>query len=82
MSSATTDEQLIATLMDRARNKGLQLTGEGGMLQQLTWRVLGVVTEHVGCENTIQPGGLQPRLAHGRERLLVGGLAFSGSPAA
>lgn len=30
------DDQLIAMLVDRARSEGLQLTGEGGLLQQLT----------------------------------------------
>jgi len=37
---AVTDEQLIAMLVDRARGDGLKLTGEGGLLQQLTKRVL------------------------------------------
>jgi hypothetical protein len=35
-----TDEQLISMLVDRTRSEGLQLTGEGGLLQQLTKRVL------------------------------------------
>ncbi len=48
-----TDEQLIAMLVDRARGDGLRLTGEGGLLQQLTKRVLesaldGEITDHVG----------------------------------
>lgn len=52
-SGAVTDEQLIAMLVDRARGDGLQLTGEGGLLQQLTKRVLesaldGEITDHVG----------------------------------
>jgi transposase-like protein len=52
-SGAATDEQLIAMLVDRARGEGLQLTGEGGLLQQLTKRVLesaleGEITDHVG----------------------------------
>ncbi|CAG7606736.1 hypothetical protein JT723_05555 [Streptomyces bryophytorum] len=34
------DEQLVEMLVDRARCEGLQLTGEGGLLQQLTKRVL------------------------------------------
>jgi hypothetical protein len=34
------DEQLISMLVDRARSEGLQRTGEGGLLQQLTKRVL------------------------------------------
>ena len=39
-AEAVSDEQLIAMLVDRARNDALQLTGEGGLLQQLTKRVL------------------------------------------
>ena len=34
------DEQLVEQLVGRARAGGLQLTGEGGLLQQLTKRVL------------------------------------------
>ncbi|RRR84051.1 transposase [Streptomyces sp. RP5T] len=30
------DEQLVAMLVERARSEGLQLTGQGGLLQQLT----------------------------------------------
>ncbi|MEV3927497.1 transposase [Actinomadura coerulea] len=42
-------------LVDRARTRGLQLTGEGGLLQQLTKRVLesaleGEITDHVGYD--------------------------------
>lgn len=53
--SAVSNEQLVAALVDRARNEGLQLTGEGGLLQQLTKRVLesaleGEGTRHVGYE--------------------------------
>jgi len=49
------DEQLIGQLVDRARAGGLQLTGEGGLLQQLTKRVLesaleGEITGHLGYE--------------------------------
>lgn len=52
-AEAVSDEQLIAMLVDRARNDGLQLTGEGGLLQQLTKQVLesaleGEITDHVG----------------------------------
>jgi transposase-like protein len=41
--------------MERARSEGLQLTGQGGLLQQLTKRVLesaleGEITDHVGYE--------------------------------
>ncbi|WP_406067674.1 transposase [Micromonospora sp. NBC_01638] len=53
--AGTTDEQLIAMLVDRARGDGLKLTGEGGLLQQLTKRVLesaldGEITDHVGYD--------------------------------
>ena len=34
------DEQLIARLAGRAREGGLQLTGEGGLLAQLTKRLV------------------------------------------
>ncbi len=52
-AGAVSDEQLIAMPVDRARSDGLQLTGEGGLLQQLTKRVLesaleGEITDHVG----------------------------------
>ncbi|MBE1610033.1 hypothetical protein HEB94_006881 [Actinopolymorpha pittospori] len=55
VGSAVTDEQLIAMLVDRARGDGLKLTGEGGLLQQLTKRVLesaldGEITDHVGYD--------------------------------
>jgi transposase-like protein len=50
-----TDEQLISMLVGRARSEGLQLTGEGGLLQQLTKRVLesaleGEITDHLGYD--------------------------------
>ncbi len=55
MPSAASDEQLVAMLVARARHEGLQLTGEGGLLQMLTKRVLesaleGEITDHVGYE--------------------------------
>ncbi|MFI6661666.1 transposase, partial [Streptomyces sp. NPDC050523] len=42
-------------LVERARSEGLQLTGQGGLLQQLTKRVLesaleGEITDHVGYD--------------------------------
>ena len=39
-ASGTSDEQLIAMLVDRARAEGLQLTGDGGLLPELKWREL------------------------------------------
>ncbi|WTT36460.1 IS256 family transposase [Kitasatospora sp. NBC_00085] len=49
------DEQLIGQLVDQARAGGVKLTGEGGLLQQLTKRVLeaaleGEITDHLGYE--------------------------------
>ena len=49
------DEQLINQLVNRARTGGLQLTGEGGLLQQLTKRLLesaldGEITDHLGYD--------------------------------
>jgi transposase-like protein len=49
------DEQLINQLVDRAKAGGLRLTGEGGVLQQLTKRLLesaldGEITDHLGYD--------------------------------
>jgi transposase-like protein len=49
------DAQLVAQLVAQARTAGLQLTGEGGLLQQLTKRVLeaaldGEIADHLGYE--------------------------------
>jgi transposase-like protein len=49
------DEQLITELVDRARAGGLRLTGEGGVLQHLTKRVLesaldGEITDYLGYD--------------------------------
>jgi putative transposase len=49
------DEQLIEQLVGRARAGGLKLTGEGGVLQQLTKRLLesaleGEITDHLGYD--------------------------------
>ena len=49
------DEQLIARLAGRARDGGLQLTGEGGLLAQLTKRLVesaleGEITDHLGYD--------------------------------
>jgi putative transposase len=47
------DEQLIAQLAGRARAGGVALTGEGGLLAQLTKRLAesaleGEITDHLG----------------------------------
>jgi transposase-like protein len=49
------DAELIDRLVDRARSGGVKLTGAGGLLQQLTKRVLesaleGEITDHLGYE--------------------------------
>ncbi|MFD7275410.1 transposase, partial [Streptomyces mirabilis] len=46
---------MIDQLVEQARSKGLQLTGEGGLLQQLTKAVLesaleGEITDHLGYD--------------------------------
>jgi putative transposase len=49
------DEQLVGQLVDQARANGLQLTGEGGLLQRLTKLVVesaldGEITDHLGYD--------------------------------
>ncbi len=50
------DDQLISQLVDRAAEAdGIRLTGQGGLLQQLTKRILGSalegeITDHLGHE--------------------------------
>ncbi|MFE5189913.1 IS256 family transposase [Streptomyces sp. NPDC056628] len=53
--SKAVDDQLIDELVGRAQVEGLQLTGEGGLLQQLTKRLLesaleGEITDHLGYD--------------------------------
>ncbi|WP_254390847.1 IS256 family transposase [Streptomyces sp. AC550_RSS872] len=54
-STKAVDDQLIDELVGRAQAEGLQLTGEGGLLQQLTKRLLesaleGEITDHLGYD--------------------------------
>ncbi|MGW1871571.1 IS256 family transposase [Streptomyces mauvecolor] len=49
----TLDDQLISQLVDRAKADGIKLTGQGGLLQQLTKKILesaleGEITDHLG----------------------------------
>src|SRR3954468_12550156 len=49
------DAELVGRLVEQARAAGLQLTGEGGLLQQLTKRVIeaaldGEITDHLGYD--------------------------------
>src|SRR5215212_3243986 len=52
------DAQLVDRLVEQARTAGLQLTGEGGLLQQLTKRVLKSALE----------GEISDRLGYGQGR--------------
>ncbi|NEA28840.1 IS256 family transposase [Actinomadura bangladeshensis] len=62
---AGVDQELVGRLVAQAREQGLELTGEGGLLQQLTKRVLesaleGEITDHLGRdrhERTGEGGG-------------------------
>ncbi len=63
--AAGVDQELVGRLVAQAREHGLDLTGEGGLLQQLTKRVLesaleGEITDHLGRdrhERTGEGGG-------------------------
>ncbi|MBQ0855581.1 IS256 family transposase (plasmid) [Streptomyces sp. BH-SS-21] len=53
--AGTVDDGLVAELVTRAQAGGVKLTGEGGLLQQLTKRLLesaleGELTDHLGHE--------------------------------
>jgi putative transposase len=55
------DAELVGRLVEQVRAAGLQLTGEGGLLQQLTKRVIeaaldGEITDHLGYESTTRSG--------------------------
>jgi hypothetical protein len=55
VSAKAVDDQLIDELVVRAQAEGLQLTGEGGLLQRLTKRLLesaleGEITDHLGYD--------------------------------
>ncbi|WP_443069158.1 IS256 family transposase [Streptomyces sp. NBC_01278] len=55
------DDQLISQLVDRAKADGIKLTGQGGLLQQLTKRILesaleGEITDHLGHEKHEKAG--------------------------
>jgi putative transposase len=59
------DEQLIAQLAGRARAGGLRLAGEGGLLAQLTKRLVesaleGELTDHLGYGSCSARCGLRP----------------------
>ncbi|MZE50824.1 IS256 family transposase, partial [Streptomyces sp. SID5770] len=54
-ATASVDDRFVEELVSRAQAEGLQLTGEGGLLQQLTKRLLesaleGEMTDHLGYD--------------------------------
>jgi hypothetical protein len=54
------DEQLIGQLVNRARSEGLRLTGEKGLLAQLTKRTIesaGGRCRHMGTFRSLDPKG-------------------------
>ncbi|GAA2564265.1 hypothetical protein GCM10010398_61340 [Streptomyces fimbriatus] len=69
----TVDDQLIDELVSRAQAEDLRLTGEGGLLQQLTERLLesaleGEITHHLGCDKH-GPAGRNGGNSRGRQTL-------------
>ncbi len=73
------DEQLIDRLVGRAREGGLQLTGEGGLLAQLTKRLVesaleGEITDHLGYGRHDAAGrdGGNSRNGHRSKTVLTG----------
>lgn len=55
-AKTTVDAELVGELVARARASGLQLTGEGGLLAQLTKLVVesaleGEITDHLGYDH-------------------------------
>ena len=54
-------QELVGRLVAQARKQGLELTGRGRLLQQLTKRVLepaleGEITDHLGCDQHERAG--------------------------
>ena len=69
-------EALLTELMERARSGGVRLTGEGGLLQQLTKRVLesaleGELTAHLGHEPGQRTEGGRENYRNGRRAKTV-----------
>ncbi|SEE30520.1 hypothetical protein SAMN04490357_7604 [Streptomyces misionensis] len=68
VSVKAVDAQLIDELVSRAQAEGLQLTGEGGLLQQLTRRLLefaleGEITDNLGYDKHAPAGKNRWQLA-------------------
>ncbi|MDT3728908.1 IS256 family transposase [Streptomyces sp. DSM 41972] len=70
------NDELVARLVTRAQADGLRLTGEGGLLQQLTKRVLksaleGELTDHLGHEHGEKSEGGRESCRNGRRAKTV-----------
>ncbi|MDQ0808300.1 hypothetical protein QFZ63_000014 [Streptomyces sp. B3I7] len=76
-ATGTVDDGLVAELVARAQAGGVRLTGEGGLLQQLTKRVLesaleGELTDHLGHERGERAEGGRENYRNGhRSRTVV-----------
>ncbi|MFE0063316.1 IS256 family transposase [Streptomyces sp. NPDC059003] len=78
------DDQLTGQLMDRAKADGIKLTGQGGLLQQLTKKILesaleGEITDRLGHEKhekaaggNTRDGSFEPQIVKKRQRRLTG----------
>jgi putative transposase len=69
-------EDLIGQLVAQAREKGLDLVGEGGLLQQLTKRVLesaldGEITDHLGYDKHDPAGKASGNSRNGHRSKMV-----------
>lgn len=70
-ATGVVDDVLLDELMTRARTGGASLAGEGGLLQQLTKRVLesaleGELTAHIGHEPGERAEGGRENYRNGR----------------
>src|SRR6185437_3546676 len=70
------DEQLLDQLVGQAKERGVKLTGEGGLLQALTKRLLesaleGEITDHLGYEKHDESGDGSGNSRNGRRAKTV-----------
>ncbi|SEE72395.1 Transposase (or an inactivated derivative) [Streptomyces sp. 2231.1] len=75
-ASVTVDDRFLDGLVARAQPDGLQLTGEGGLLQQLTKRLLesaleGEMTDHLGYDRHDPAGKNGGNLRNGKRAKTV-----------
>ncbi|MFE9491276.1 IS256 family transposase [Streptomyces sp. NPDC006641] len=74
--SKSVDDRLIDELVGRAQAEGLQLTGEGGLLQQLTKRLVesaleGEITDHLGYDKHDPAGKNSGNSRNGRAKTVL-----------